>query len=154
MNSETASIWSMFFYPFTVNTMVAFVDAVSDPIALFTLLLSLVLACLFVVLAVAPTKRSLPPPDTSSDTIDPEIMSRLVDTGATLFGAGWCGYTVKQLEALGITESNTMGLDYVDCDADKDACEAAGVDAFPTWKIKGQLYPGYMDEARLRAVLK
>lgn len=104
-----------------------------------------------------PTPKALTDTDTADSNAHPaanregnmartdpkEVLQRLVSAGATLYGAGWCGYTTKQLEALGITEDNTHGLDYVSCDTDEEACRSKDINAYPTWQINGQIYPGY-----------
>jgi hypothetical protein len=82
-----------------------------------------------------------------------DVLQNLIDVGATFYGASWCGYTKKQLADLDITETATRGLDYVDCEAQEDTCRSKGVDAYPTWQINGQMYPGYYPASKLVELL-
>lgn len=91
-----------------------------------------------------------PPPSEASD----DVLQQLIDAGATFYGASWCGFTKKQLAELNITEAEPRGLDYVDCDAQEELCATKGIEAFPTWQIQGQMYPGYYPPAKLAELLK
>lgn len=81
------------------------------------------------------------------------VLKQLIDNGATFYGASWCGYTKKQLAELGITETESKGLDYVDCEQQEELCSSKNIDAFPTWQINGQMYPGYYPPAKLAELL-
>ena len=81
------------------------------------------------------------------------ILKKLIDNGATFYGASWCGVTKKQLAELKITETNTRGLDYVDCEREDELCASKGVDAYPTWQINGQKYTGYHPLDKLAELL-
>lgn len=85
----------------------------------------------------------------SSDGILTELSQR-----ATFYGASWCGFTQKQFDELGVTAADLKGLNYVECEDEPQRCEQDGIDAFPTWKIDGQLYSGYQDTAKLKALLQ
>ena len=78
-----------------------------------------------------------------------EVLTRLINVGATFYGASWCGFTKKQLAELGITEKETHGLDYVSCEEHEQLCSDKGIEAFPTWQINGQTYPGYYPPEKL-----
>jgi hypothetical protein len=124
--------------------------------------LALALSLFFIYIAMKQVPAHLPPygsvkkpaatttdgPD-SSDT----ILKKLIDNGATFYGASWCGFTKKQLAELKITETNTRGLDYVDCEREDELCASKGVDAYPTWQINGQKYPGYYPLNKLLELL-
>ena len=99
-----------------------------------------------------PPKSAAPPPPTSEESSE-DVLNQLIDSGATFYGASWCGFTKKQLSDLGITETQTKGLDYVDCETQEDLCSKKGIEAFPTWQIHGQLYPGYYPKDKLRELL-
>jgi hypothetical protein len=86
--------------------------------------------------------------DDGADDLVSELSRR-----ATFYGASWCGYTQKQFHALGVSPTNLKGLKYVECENDP-VCEQDGIDAFPTWKIDGQVYPGFQDAAKLRMRLR
>ncbi len=83
-----------------------------------------------------------------------EILSKLIENGATFYGASWCGFTKKQLAELKITETDSKGLDYVDCETQEEHCQSKGIDAFPTWQINGQMYPGYYPIEKLSELLR
>jgi hypothetical protein len=97
------------------------------------------------------------PPSHPSASLDQpnssNVLSKLIENGATFYGASWCGYTKKQLAELDITETNTKGLDYVDCDNQDELCASKGIEAFPTWQINGQIYPGYYSQDKLSELL-
>lgn len=132
-------------------------------VSLFLLGAALLLTILFVFIATrrAPAETTPPPqppqppqpPEPPEPPIDPkrinDVMTKLKSANATLYGAAWCGYTRKQWHVLGQDESSipSCGVNYVACDApeNEDVCKTAGVNAFPTWSIGGQLYPGFMD---------
>ncbi len=95
-----------------------------------------------------PTPAAPPLPSDSSN-----VLQQLIDSGATFYGASWCGFTKKQLAELNITEADPRGLDYVDCENQEELCSSKGIDAFPTWQINGQMYPGYYPPAKLAELL-
>ena len=86
---------------------------------------------------------------TTSDGILDELSER-----AIFYGASWCGFTQKQFDELGVTATDLKGLNYVECEDEPQRCEQDGIDAFPTWKIDGQLYSGYQDTTKLKALLQ
>ena len=63
----------------------------------------------------------------------------LTERGAVMYGTEWCGYCQKQKEMFA---ESFQYIKFVDCDADKEVCTAAGVTGYPTWEIDGQTYPG------------
>lgn len=132
----------------------------TEDVSIFMLGAALLLTALFVFIATRrPVPSGLPRRELRAvPGINPDLRSKLKASGATLYGASWCGYTQKQLEVLGCDESNTSdsGVKYVACERpeNEEVCKAAGVDAFPTWHLSGQMYPGYMDLERLQSLLK
>lgn len=59
----------------------------------------------------------------------------LDDSGTKMYGAYWCPHCSNQKELFGASAKH---IPYVECDprgnnADKAACDAAGVQGFPTW---------------------
>lgn len=121
--------------------------------------LALALSFFFVFLAmkhapppaeVLPTPAPIAPPLPSDSS---NVLQQLIDSGATFYGASWCGFTKKQLAELNITEADPRGLDYVDCENQEELCSSKGIDAFPTWQINGQMYPGYYPPAKLAELL-
>lgn len=121
--------------------------------------LALALSFLFIFLAMKsapPPSAVLPPPQPPapvprSDFSD--VLQQLIDAGATFYGASWCGFTKKQLAELNITETDPRGLDYVDCDSQEELCASKGIEAYPTWQINGELFPGYYPPAKLAELL-
>jgi hypothetical protein len=60
--------------------------------------------------------------------------------GAKFFGAYWCPHCAEQKKLLGDTLSL---ITYVECDAkgtnpNPEACKAAGIQGYPTWKMAGK----------------
>ena len=121
--------------------------------------LALALSFFFISLAMrnASPPSAILPPTVVTTTLPPSgssnTLQQLIDAGATFYGASWCGFTKKQLAELNITEANTKGLDYVDCDNQEELCASKGIEAFPTWQINGQLYPGYYPPSKLSELL-
>jgi len=132
----------------------------SDEIENLFYALALALSLFFVFLAVKntsspsavlplPVAKAPAPPQPS----DSNVLQQLINAGATFYGASWCGFTKKQLAELNITEVDPRGLDYVDCDNQEDLCAQKGIEAFPTWQINGELFPGYYPPAKLAELL-
>lgn len=70
----------------------------------------------------------------------------LTDSGATMYGTEWCSHCKEQKKRFG---SSFEFVDYVDCDKNKDTCNAEGISGYPTWKINGESYPGTQQLTRL-----
>jgi hypothetical protein len=128
--------------------------------------LALALSFLFIFLAMKnnapspsvvlpPPQGPAPPPQAPAPVprSDSNVLQQLIDAGATFYGASWCGFTKKQLAELNITEAEPRGLDYVDCENQEELCVSKGIDAFPTWQINGELFPGYYPPAKLAELL-
>lgn len=121
--------------------------------------IALALSFFFVFLAMKsapppfPVPAPVAPPSLPSGQASEPVLKQLIDNGATFYGASWCGFTKKQLSELDITENNTKGLDYVDCDQQEELCSSKGIEAFPTWQINGQMYPGYYPPSKLSDLL-
>lgn len=59
----------------------------------------------------------------------------VTESGAKMFGAYWCPHCQDQKDMFG---SSWKKINYVECDprgdnANPDACEAAGIQGYPTW---------------------
>lgn len=120
--------------------------------------LALALSFFFIFLAMKnapPPSAVLPPPQAPAPVprSDSNVLQQLIDAGSTFYGASWCGFTKKQLAELNITEVEPRGLDYVDCDNQEELCASKGIEAFPTWQINGELFPGYYPPAKLAELL-
>ena len=131
-----------------------------DDVTLFFFGVAIALTLLFFFIAsrTEPSKPLVLPDMNLLDKIEgdspsDDLISKLAHR-AIFYGAGWCGFTQKQFDELGVTPTNLKGLNYVECEDEPDRCEQDGIEAFPTWKIDGQLYSGYQDAAKLRALLQ
>ncbi len=68
-----------------------------------------------------------------------ELAKCLTEKGIIMYGTGWCSFCQKQKDSFG---DSFKYITFVDCDKNKEACLAAGVRGYPTWKINGENYPG------------
>jgi uncharacterized membrane protein len=96
-----------------------------------------------------------PTSGTASATMSADRLEALAEhlrtSGAVFYGAYWCPHCQNQKEMFGSAASQ---LPYVECDprgtnSQPAACQAAGVRAFPTWAIGGQLIEGEISPADL-----
>jgi hypothetical protein len=72
------------------------------------------------------------------------LATHLKKIGARMYGAYWCPHCKDQKDAFGTAFRN---IDYVECDpggtnARPALCKKAKITGYPTWEIKGKLYPG------------
>jgi hypothetical protein len=63
-----------------------------------------------------------------------------------MYGAYWCPYCSRQEDLFG---NSFRLIDYVECDPRGEnprpqLCRAANIQGYPTWEIRGQLYPGLL----------
>jgi len=84
------------------------------------------------------------------------IATRLQRLDAKMFGAYWCSHCNNQKQVLGHPAVDKFP--YIECDKDGvgsqvDLCKARKVPGFPTWEIRGKLYPGEKDLSELEALL-
>ncbi|MDJ1174920.1 vitamin K epoxide reductase family protein [Roseofilum capinflatum] len=91
------------------------------------------------------TPGTPPPVTTTSGPAEVALVEHLNDMGAKYYGAYWCPHCHEQKELFG--QEAASNIDYVECAADGvnaqvEQCKAAGVQAFPSWEINGQLYAG------------
>ncbi len=73
------------------------------------------------------------------------LAAHLKKIGAKMYGAYWCPHCAQQKELFG--EAAFRSIDYVECDpsgtnARPSLCKKAKITGYPTWEIKGKLYPG------------
>ena len=59
----------------------------------------------------------------------------LAEEGAVMYGTDWCGYCKQQKALFG---GSFKHVNYVNCDSNKEECDAAGVEGYPTWVINGE----------------
>ena len=79
------------------------------------------------------------------------LADHLRESGAVFYGAYWCPHCQAQKQMFGAAASS---LPYVECDprganAQPNACQAAGVRAYPTWVIGGQTIEGEVTPSEL-----
>jgi thiol-disulfide isomerase/thioredoxin len=79
------------------------------------------------------------------------LADHLRESGAVFYGAYWCPHCQAQKQMFGKAAST---LPYVECDPrgtnpQPDACQAAGVRAYPTWVIGGQKLEGEVSPTEL-----
>ena len=107
--------------------------------------------------AAASSQLKRPPSITGSSSPQAlAIASRLQKLDAKMFGAYWCSHCNNQKQVLGHPAVDRFP--YIECDKEgvgsqAELCKARKVPGFPTWEIKGKLYPGEKDLGELEALL-
>lgn len=89
---------------------------------------------------------------TSSGAAEISLAKHLHNIGAKTFGAYWCPHCYEQKQLFG--RQAFAILDYVECDpngrnAQPQICKQTGVNAYPTWEINQELYPGKLSLTEL-----
>ncbi|MCD8486869.1 vitamin K epoxide reductase family protein [Kamptonema cortianum] len=89
--------------------------------------------------------RTPPPVTTVSGEAEIALARHLSEIGAREFGAYWCPHCHDQKELFGREAAQL--INYVECAADgqnsqMELCRSQGITGFPTWEIRGQMYPG------------
>ena len=74
-----------------------------------------------------------------------KLAAHLKKVNAKLYGAYWCSHCYEQKATFGAAA--TKMLTYVECAADgykseRTTCKDKEIQGYPTWEIKGKLYPG------------
>jgi uncharacterized membrane protein/glutaredoxin len=82
---------------------------------------------------------------TTSGAAEIALAEHLAASGAKEYGAYWCPHCFQQKELFG--KEAFAKVPYVECapdgvNAQTQACQAAGVKAFPTWVINGEIHSG------------
>jgi uncharacterized membrane protein len=87
-----------------------------------------------------------PPPITTQSTSRAmSIATQLQELDARFYGAYWCSHCFDQKQALG--KEAMARIPYVECskegrNAQVQLCREKKIPGYPTWEIKGVLYPG------------
>ena len=73
------------------------------------------------------------------------LAQHLTAIGAKKYGAFWCPHCFEQKQLFG--QEAFDEVTYIECaeggkDPQPQACQAAGIQSFPTWEIDGKFYPG------------
>lgn len=96
---------------------------------------------------------------TESSSASIELVRRLKDAGARMYGAFWCGHCYEQKQILG--KEAMKEFPYVECFPDgwspgvemAPACKSAGLNGFPTWVIGDTRLEGEQSIDTLESVL-
>jgi glutaredoxin len=73
----------------------------------------------------------------------------LTESDAKMYGTEWCSFCKKQKALFG---DSFQYVDYIDCDKNNQECTESGITGYPTWKIKGENYPGVQSFERLSSL--
>lgn len=76
---------------------------------------------------------------------------------AKMYGAFWCSHCYDQKQAFG--REAYAKIDYVECAPDgvnsqTKLCKSRKVPGYPTWEVKGELYPGEKSIEQLEAIAR
>lgn len=82
---------------------------------------------------------------TTSGDAEIALARHLTSIGAKKYGAFWCPHCYEQKQLFG--QKAFALINYIECDPQgknpqKELCIAAGIQGFPSWEIKGKIYPG------------
>ena len=85
------------------------------------------------------------PITTTSGAAEIALGKHLKQMGGKMYGAFWCLHCHEQKQLFG--QEAFQQIDYIECDPrgkkpKPELCEAAKIEGFPTWKIKGQSVSG------------
>jgi hypothetical protein len=85
-----------------------------------------------------------------------KVGQRLKALNAKMYGAFWCSHCNNQKQELGVEVAKQF--DYIECDKDGantqyKLCRSTKITGYPTWEIKGELYPGEKDLGELETLL-
>ena len=79
----------------------------------------------------------------SNGNVDPGELDSfaqcLTEKNVKMFGTEWCSHCKNQKAMFG---TSFQYVDYIDCDKNKEVCNAAEITGYPTWEVEGKLYPG------------
>jgi hypothetical protein len=123
-------------------------DRISVAVAAIALTIfgtSFVIPVGYPIIARAETLRSTTPSLSIADNRSiAGLANHLRKIGAKMYGAYWCPHCSQQKELFGAA---FRSIDYVECDpgganARPALCKDAKITGYPTWEIKGKLYPG------------
>lgn len=95
------------------------------------------------------------PITTTSGAAEIGLANHLKQVGAKMYGAFWCSHCRRQKQLFG--QEAFQQIDYIECDPrgkkpKPEICEAAKLEGFPTWKIKGESVSGTQSLEALAAM--
>lgn len=91
---------------------------------------------------------------TSSGPAEIALAQHLKQVDAKMYGAYWCPHCAEQKQLFG--KAAFSETTYIECDpngenAQPELCQAAKVESYPTWEIKGKTYSGTQPLEQLAA---
>lgn len=94
---------------------------------------------------IAQAGKTGPAITTTSGPAELALARHLKSIGAKMYGAYWCPHCHEQMAVFGRVAA--LQVPYVECadggkNARPDLCRTAGIEGYPTWKIKGQTLVG------------
>ena len=95
------------------------------------------------------------PITTTSGTAEIALAKHLKQVEAKMYGAFWCPHCHEQKQLFG--QEASQSINYIECDPkgkkpQPELCEAAKIESFPTWKIKGKSVSGTQSLEELAAM--
>ena len=95
------------------------------------------------------------PITTASGTAEIALAKHLKQVEAKMYGAFWCPHCHEQKQLFG--QEASQAINYIECDPkgkkpQPELCEAAKIESFPTWKIKGKSVSGTQSLEELAAM--
>lgn len=89
--------------------------------------------------------KAPPPLAQHSTTRSLALAQELKNLDARMYGAYWCSHCFNQKQNLGIEAKEYY--EYIECDRDGlnsqyPLCKSKKIPGYPTWEIRGNLYPG------------
>ena len=105
------------------------------------------------------TKLFSPPAITAdSSTKAIQVGKTLQSLDAKMYGAYWCSHCYDQKQILGKQVFEKNYVQYVECskdgvDSQTKLCKSKDVPGYPTWEIKGNLFPGQVDLDELQDII-
>ena len=78
------------------------------------------------------------------------LIKTLVQQKSKFYSIDGCGYCDRQKKELGISGRSPL---IVKCDDPKNKKMCTKMNGFPTWEIKGRLYPGFHTKKELNSIL-
>lgn len=92
---------------------------------------------------------------TVSGTAEIALAQHLKQVGAKMYGAFWCPHCHDQKQLFG--KEAVAQINYIECDPrgkdpKPELCQAAKIQGFPTWEVKGKFYQGTQTLERLADV--
>ena len=84
----------------------------------------------------------------SQETLD-SFAKCLSEKEVMFYHADWCGYCQQQKAMFG---SSLEFVNNVECTSNKEVCAQAGITAYPTWKINGELRSGMLQLSALSSL--